>query len=241
MNDGQRPGRAIIEKIKKLLELSRDPSNEHEAALAAEKARQFLEKHNLSIGEVELAASEPAEIRVPCAQNLDGYFVGLCNACNLMFDTAGIQITNAYSGNSWYVFCGLPQNVAASAETLRYFIEAIRSLARSRANLLLRKGKRSERANARRINSYRIGAATRIYVEVENFKRAAEADANRMAIVKVGTALAARHIDRKYAGHRKVKGRRRDIDSLSYGIGWNDGGRVSIHGWRQGLPSAVKP
>ena len=41
----------LLEKISKLLALTSSP-NEHEAALAAEKAAELLAKHNLSVADL---------------------------------------------------------------------------------------------------------------------------------------------------------------------------------------------
>lgn len=233
-----KPHRAVLEKIQKLLNLSHDPANEHEAALAAEKARQLLEKHNLSTGEIKLEGMASSEVRIPVAARIAPYFVILVKSCDLMFDTESIQVTNAWSGNSWYVFCGLPQNVETAKTVLFYFLDSIRSLARARRAILIKKGKRSDRANCRRLESFRLGAASRIHVEVEKFKRGVGTEPNSAAIVRVGNAIARRHIDEKYPGHRTVKRRRSEIDPLSYRMGYSDGGRISIHGPHKILPSS---
>lgn len=51
----------VAEKIKKLLELSKS-CNEHEAALAAQKAKEILEKYNMTLTDVQIHTSEMDEL-----------------------------------------------------------------------------------------------------------------------------------------------------------------------------------
>lgn len=90
----------IIDKIKKLLNLSQDNSNENEAATAAAAAQKLMLKYNISkaliqsVDNIENLRSEIVHIFVPVseiwesslaeeiAENSDVYIVGLLNAKN---------------------------------------------------------------------------------------------------------------------------------------------------------------
>lgn len=50
-----------LDKVRKLLALKKSP-NEHEAASAAQKAREFLDKHNLTMAEVSVQDKETIQV-----------------------------------------------------------------------------------------------------------------------------------------------------------------------------------
>lgn len=55
----------VIEKIRKLLKLAADPSNPHEAALAAERAQALLFRHHLDMADVTDPFSDVIEVDRP--------------------------------------------------------------------------------------------------------------------------------------------------------------------------------
>ena len=71
----------LFDKIRKLMALSHSP-NEHEAALAAARAREILDKYDLSLTEVEMSGEEIIEHRVDTgtrgASPLDGTIGTVC-------------------------------------------------------------------------------------------------------------------------------------------------------------------
>jgi hypothetical protein len=237
VNDENKPGRGVLELIAKLLALAKDPCNEHEAALAAAKARELLEKYNLSIGEVELEASPSVEVRLRCSLKPDAWFLVLIKLCEEHFQVATIIIEDRTRGFwipacSYLAICGVKQNVDAAALTLPYLCTALNSLVKARGTQLRKKGKRSMRANARRVRNYKYGAALRIEHEA-----AALTAAQSQAIVRITSAIARRHIEQNYP-RTKSFGRKGKF-SHEAAMGWRDAKDVNAFGARPQL--AARP
>lgn len=232
------PGRALMERIRKLLELAKDPSNEHEAAVAARKAHELIEKHNLSIGEVELGATPSAEERFLCGERPPQYLGILVAVVELLFDCASIKTREGLFGPACIAICGIPKNVEAAALTLHYLVESVRSMARARRELLVLKRKASARANRKRMASYRYGASCRVMNEIQKEKRIAQDDTNRLALVFLGKAVARRHLEEKYPRRRTLKADAANLDGRSFALGWDDGIRINPRGVHKKLAAA---
>lgn len=211
----------LLERIRALCRLSKDPANEHEAALAADRVRTLLEKHNLSLRDVVEQRVEGAEAVAGRWSRLPRYVVVLANACKLMFDVAW------FHSRRGIVFCGLEANIAAAVETLDYFDTAILSL------LLLRTSIRARR----RRNSYRLGAATRVAYEVKRLKDEAVAtSADSTALVHIGTAVAKRVMDR-HALTTCTRRAKPPRPNKAFIAGWIDGEKINARGAPEMLPS----
>ncbi len=78
--------KSIIDRIRALYRLSQDPSNEHEAALAADRVRAMLAQHNLSLGQVLTEGSSPTERAGQWFGRLAWHSTELANACSSLFD-----------------------------------------------------------------------------------------------------------------------------------------------------------
>src|SRR5262245_61768133 len=78
---------AVIDRIKKLLALSTS-SNEAEAALAAARAQELLQKHNLTMGVVQDSSQQKAETMPTdwLGTRLQPHLFTLARACDKMFD-----------------------------------------------------------------------------------------------------------------------------------------------------------
>jgi hypothetical protein len=76
----------LLEKIRKLLALARDPSNEHEAALAAAKARELLAEHNLTLKDVEIGSIPSGERRVDMGGRVERWIRVLARATVKLLD-----------------------------------------------------------------------------------------------------------------------------------------------------------
>jgi len=231
--------RAIVKRIAKLLELAKSPCNEWEAALAAEKAKELLEQHNLSLGEVEFAAQPSAETHYLCPACPPGYLWILVTCVELLFDTASILTREGLFGPTCIALCGVPQNVEAATLTLHYLHDSVEAIYRTRRPLLVIKRKSSRRMNLKRRLSYLYGAASRVLKSIEEAKAKADADANRQAIVRVGNAIAKRHINEKYARRHTIRQRKQALDIRSAGLGFQDGERIDAHGVHKCLPEAT--
>lgn len=232
--------REVVKTIAKLLELAKSPCNEHEAARAAEKAKELLERYNLSLGEVELAAADSAETHFLCPQNPPRYLVVLVHAIEVLFDCATIQTTEGLFGPSCIAICGVPQNVQAAALTLHYLRDSIERMASSRSDLLVLKRSNSRRANLKRRMSYFFGAAIRVAREIEEARAKVEANERRQTMVRVSNAIANRHLEKYYPHRRTVKRRRPNLDVRAFWLGHADGARIQPHGVHKSLPATVE-
>ena len=93
----------VYDKVRKLLALSTSP-NEHEAALAAERARELLDKYQISLAEVDSA--EFTEI-IEGEGIKTGYSSPRQWLHTLAMSTAKAFDCKVYRMGGTYVFCGL--------------------------------------------------------------------------------------------------------------------------------------
>lgn len=219
------------------MKLAKSPCNEYEAACAAEKAKELLERYNLSLGEVELAAAESAETHFLCPQRPPRYLTVLVEAIEILFDCESILTREDLFGPTCIALCGVPQNVEAAALTLYYLQDSIKAIARGRQDLLTIKRKNSRRMNLKRRLSYYYGAAVRVRQAIRDAKAKAEADTNRQAIVLVGRAIARRHMAEKHPNSRLRKLPAPSLDPRAFMLGHMDGAKIQPHGVHKYLPS----
>lgn len=115
----------ILSKLRKLKALQERPGNEHEAAAAALRIRELLEKHNLDIGAIDLSEQEgvygaAGERR----KRPPEYWCILAQAVKELLDVG--SFTAGSDSKGWqYWFFGLKANVEAARETWVYLISAI--------------------------------------------------------------------------------------------------------------------
>ncbi len=113
----------IVEKIRKLLKLAADPSNPHEAALAAERAQELLFRHHLDMADVaEVDATGVVEadrplITEPWRKALAA-LIARYNFCRLLEWTGGMK------------FIGSPADVETVLYLYVYLSRTIARLAR---------------------------------------------------------------------------------------------------------------
>lgn len=194
----------IIEKVRKLLALSRGVANEHEAARAAEKVRQLLERHNLSLLDVQERPQTDEEV-VTVRLRTPTYQILLAQAAATLLDCEMIRIHDyipargrqrARTIAARLHFCGLPENARASALLFEYLRDQVDGLA-DRHPIALALGYAAK-------CSYKIGLASGVEQRVERMKTVAVAEsASSKALVHVGSALARRHIEKKYPDSKK--------------------------------------
>jgi hypothetical protein len=192
------PDSAIIEKIRKLHALSERAGTEAEAANAATRVRELLEKHNLDIGTIELKAEPGTSARTRGLGQKKEHYAILATVCNELFDVqCYLQCTPRQQ--HFYAFVGLKANVEAACMTLEYLIDSVESILEfwkeqeqglfggffhGKAQL----GRKDYRA-------FRIGAARRIHDRVIDEKqRAAQASVTTRELVLIGNSVAKRMI-----------------------------------------------
>lgn len=116
----------IIEKVRKLLALSRS-SNEHEAALAAAHAQRLLAEHNLSMSEVEVREEGAGEAELIVARTVPAWLSSLFAVVAGAFDCMPIMTTTAGEGRLRFI--GVGGDPAVAACTLQFLIRELRRLA----------------------------------------------------------------------------------------------------------------
>jgi len=213
----------VIERIRKLLALSRDVSNEHEAALAAQKAHELLDRHNLSLLNIEETAIESAEQIIVVGKRMPGWQKITASAAAFMADCGVVVIRSRGSRSHKLIsteicFFGLPENAQAAVEIYHYFCVEIEGLClQSSTSCLV----------DRFTNSYRVGCAARIYDEVQKLKQTAGPSSQSTALVRIGNAIAIRHKENHYPHSRK--GRPVTADEIAYLTGYGDAAQIPIH------------
>lgn len=146
----------LLEKISKLLALANSP-NEHEAALAAEKAAELLAQHNLSVA--DLGQEKDEDITKGIIDRTGRYvtwkmwiLAGIANAngCQAMRST--------YTGEMRLV--GTGTNITVSKSLYEYLTAVVDNLAKQHRG----KGRTF-------INAFRVGCATRLRQRLEQRRK----------------------------------------------------------------------
>src|SRR5262249_12576650 len=128
--------KSVIDRIRKLLALQ-NSRNEHEAALAAAKAEELLQKYNLDIGVAEDPDRQRAEKRWSDSLGTRGapYTFTRARAVDREFDVEHYITLDPVAGCSGYekylVFLGLAANVEAAVMTHAYWCATVEALYRS--------------------------------------------------------------------------------------------------------------
>lgn len=105
-----KPQQKVIDKIRKLLALSRS-SNEHEAALAAAKAQQSLAAHNLQMSDIDITSRSAADhLAIPVGARPPFWTVRLFNGVAKSCDCA--VVLNRSQGLLPFVGVGADVEVA---------------------------------------------------------------------------------------------------------------------------------
>jgi hypothetical protein len=124
------PEEKILDKIQKLLNLSKSP-NEFEAKLAMEKAQELLFRHNLSISQVEAIGDQPHESEVIVEEGVHvakyHQFVGW--KMSLGFGISHYFFCKGLSGRHFFFFIGKKSDVEVVTETYKWIMEQAERLA----------------------------------------------------------------------------------------------------------------
>lgn len=112
----------IIEKVRKLLALSESP-NEHEAALAAARARDLLDKYDMALSEIDIAQDEILQHQVQTGTRRPyawmgslAVMVGYAFSCRV-FRSGGVM-----------VFCGTETDTQVADYIYIYLIRTVRGM-----------------------------------------------------------------------------------------------------------------
>ena len=150
----------IVDKIQKLLALT-ESSNEHEAALAAEKAHELLAEHNLSMAQVE-SASKKEKLNEQVGHTSATSKLGARWVRNLWLATARLYFCEyLYSrGNhkTYHTVIGSEANTTTACHMAEFFTQSVVEMS---------KGSSSQ-------SSFRTGCALRLVARLNEMRKLAQ-------------------------------------------------------------------
>ena len=150
----------IVDKIQKLLALT-ESSNEHEAALAAEKAHELLAEHNLSMAQVE-SASKKEKLNEQVGHTSATSKLGARWVRNLWLATARLYFCEyLYSrGNhkTYHTVIGSEANTTTACHMAEFFTQSV---------VKMSKGSSSQ-------SSFRTGCALRLVARLNEMRKLAQ-------------------------------------------------------------------
>ena len=150
----------IVDKIQKLLALT-ESSNEHEAALAAEKAHELLAEHNLSMAQVE-SASKKEKLNEQGGHTSATSKLGARWVRNLWLATARLYFCEyLYSrGNhkTYHTVIGSEANTTTACHMAEFFTQSVVEMS---------KGSSSQ-------SSFRTGCALRLVARLNEMRKLAQ-------------------------------------------------------------------
>lgn len=239
---------AILDRIKKLLSLSKSDCNLNEAAVAAQMAQQLMEKHKiheaLLFKEEEAAAISEFELddenkRLPTAWKVRlANTLARLNGCQILFKKGN---RNAGRKTTINIF-GTTENVSFCIGLWWYIVTSIEVLCK-------RALKRGEGKGQRWSNSFRIGASDEICERLKRGHQEARKEAkqeaaaqNSVALVKVEKALEKLDAELSRVGaflNNKYKTKTYDLrdstrDMLAYSAGRSAGAKLNLNVRPQG-------
>jgi hypothetical protein len=218
--------KTVIDRIKKLLALAeRNTTNEHEAAQAASRADELVQKHNLSIHVLDNPDQQKAEKRSSESLGIRvaPYKYILSDAVDCQHDVNSYRTQNQ-DRQKYLVFLGLPANVEAAVLTLAYWCGAVE------ASFRAARRRTSPDLNA---HDYKLGFAENILARVRSAKRSAALDPSIAALIHIGNDVARRALDAEsclFGGGFTYSRHARNQET--YERGYQDGARVDLHGAR---------
>ncbi|NEQ35030.1 MAG: DUF2786 domain-containing protein [Okeania sp. SIO3I5] len=224
----------LLEKISKLLALANSP-NEHEAALAAEKAAELLAQHNLSVA--DLGQDKDEDITKGIVDKTGRYvtwkmwiLAGIANAngCQAMRST--------YNGEMRVV--GTEANITVSKSLYEYLTAVIDKLAKQHRG----KGRVF-------INAFRVGCATRLrqrleqrrkYMEEKGIAGNGDYDSTSASAIVVRSMFEKHTLAiQAYLKQEGVKYKTQKSTTvgsdLGFSFGYISGEKVSLNYWNQNL------
>lgn len=223
----------LIDKIRKLMALSQSP-NEHEAALAAARARDILDKYDLSLTEVEMNDEEIVEHRVD---------TGTRNA-PLWMGRLAVSVSKAFNCRVFkiygiMVFCGTKPDTQVSEYTYMFLFRTVKRLCKEHKASLERSGVwdaqfRGRPGSRTYMQSYALGVVNAIDEKLKGFIQSKERmqrfETFKKATGKDLMVIKNQAVDR-YC--RKLHLRRArshaNLDYTGFAAGQRDGRNVQIH------------
>jgi len=222
----------LIDKIKKLMALSHSP-NEHEAALAAARAREMLDKYDLSLTEVERNDEEIIEHKVDTGTREPRLWMG----------RLAVSVSKAFNCRVFrmygiMVFCGTRADTQVADYTYMFLFRTVKRLSKEHRASLARSGiwDRDYKGYGSRayMQSYALGVVNAIdqrlkeFVQskdrmqkYEDYKKATGKDLMVIKNQAVDRYCSKLHL-RRTRSHARV-------DDSGFNAGQRDGQNVQIH------------
>jgi len=172
----------IIEKIKKLLSLSENNPNEHEAAAAAEKARELLEAHDLSMLDCKEKLEEVTERHLDTGKkNVPLWISQLAVIVSEHFNCLSI-VYKEEGESKVIIFIGSATDIAVTEYVYTYLMKTIVKLSDSQCL--------PSNINARRYKeSFKIGVVMGLRKNLETMRKAHDNLANATTKAKTGELI----------------------------------------------------
>ncbi len=230
----------IVSKVQKLLALSTS-SNEHEAALAAAKAREFLSKYNLDLAEVlekdSQASLEVEENEIDCPQQTPLWIWMLAQAVADAFDCKVLQARIGHRGAK-FLFIGVSADSKVAVYTYTFLKNEIERLSKSSALSLKGEAQRIYGGGYRHFapsfrslkQDYSTGVVARIRETLEaqvSYTRQSEAAACTALVVRKEQEIN-KFMAMEHPNVRTVNSRGRSISASAYNRGYADGANINI-------------
>jgi len=230
---------AIAIKVQKLLELAKS-SNEHEAALAASKAREFLTKHNLDMAEVlAVKDKEPEGLQIIQTETQTSYSIPqyMWDLATAVAESFQCKVISTYGKNGRvFVFIGTTSDSEVAVYTFNYLRSEVERL--SKQVLPELKAENPYCRTQTLSYDYKAGAIKRICHELrENNQRLQEKDeASCTALMVLKEDRVNQFVKMNHPGLRTTYSRPRY--SFSHDArtrGFNDGAGIRVRpGVREG-------
>ena len=218
----------VIDKIKKLLALSQS-DNEHEAAFAASKAQELLDKENVRISEVEgVSGSEISEYLVKEKGRFMSWEMQLFAKLAKTMDCFPYVETNRAVKMRRLMVAGYKQDV----EVLNYLREYVSKSILRLVSRALKEQKTDPAWNRKRTmafkNAFGVGASTRVceMIDAQRRERLSRDVTCRDLIVARGLAVQDWVVKNLNLG--KGKHRRVCYDVAGWNMGYEAGNDISI-------------
>ena len=218
----------VIDKIKKLLALSRS-DNEHEAALAASKAQELLDKENVRISEVEgVSESEISEYLVKEKGRFMSWEVQLFAKLAKTMDCFPYIATNRAVKMRRLMVAGYKQDV----EVFNYLREYVGTSILKLVDRALKEQKKNPGWSRRRTiafkNAFGAGASTRVceIIDAQRKERLSRDVTCRDLVIARGLAVqewAVKNLDLTKGTSRRVS-----YNVTGWDMGYEAGNDISI-------------
>lgn len=213
----------IIEKIKKLLALSKS-SNEHEAALAAAHAQRLLSEHNLAMTDVEAGreAGAAEKVETDSAKTLPKWVWRLLGGVQAAFDCQVV-----HKGIGKIVFIGVGADAQVASYTFTYLDKTIRRLCREYMKSIAARRETMNVSDVAMVrNSYYLGVANAVCKTILAQKE--KTPVTPGALVPVKQALIKKAMS-ELGEVKEIRSRKSFVDSDAYQQGQRDGRDIALH------------